>query len=94
MKPMSDASLAGIYGGNYGDSLQEERTMHAMYWIGDVVEVYNSFFHWTTRRATIIYLHFNGIGEPYSYQVQFEDGSTKWVEASDIEFDVCAKHGC
>ena len=87
VKTMNDEALTLITGGNYGDSRWEALCWIPTYSAQTVVEVYTNFMHLFTKRGTIIYLEFVKTGKPYRYLVEFEDGSRKWVEADDIQYD-------
>ena len=89
---VNDEVLAKTVGGDWGDSTAEKKGWIPMYWTGCVVEVYTNFLHWFTKRGKIIRSSIEKIGV-YRYLVEFEDGSQKWVEASDIEYDANIAYG-
>lgn len=93
---MNDRELAGIAGGNYGDTVSElnnGKTWYGvdfMYDFGDTVEVYNNFLHITTTRGKVVGIRVEP--SPYNqnvpravYTVKFANGDTKDATADNIQ---------
>ena len=94
MKAVNDEMLTIVVGGNDGDSKYEHDNDLYLYNIGDIVEVYLTGYHITTRRAKIIdisteskftsWKDWSIINAPY-YMVLYENNKYEWVFADSIE---------
>ena len=81
---MNDTELNNVAGGNKGDTQIEINKHRPSYKVGDVVEVYKTFLHWHTSRATITEVHTNGAYPLYT--VKYESGKIEGdLMADDFE---------
>ena len=87
IKAVNDERLTFVTGGDNGDAQKEMAGNYCMYKIGDSVEVYKfTDFHVWTNHAVIIDI-FDSKSNiiPRAYLVRYDDNSTRWVSANEIE---------
>ena len=91
-KAMNDEMLTKVTGGNWGDTFTEYTNGTQLYKTGDTVEVYNTVFHVTTKRAVVMgvtteYRIVGGVTLSHVpvYYVRYADNSHEFVLAESIE---------
>ena len=79
-KKLNEEELEKIAGGDYGTSYIDYETADAVqfkYQIGEQVEVYKSFFHWSTSHAVVL----------DRFATSFEIMDAKWGAAYKVQYD-------
>ena len=95
IKAINDKALTKVTGGDYGDTLKYDfKHKRPLYKVGNIVEVYDNFFHTTTTRGKVVAVYkelykdtlfYEASDSAFKYKIEFLSGGETCVFADDIQ---------